>query len=137
MKIPRITDFDPDAKVSTLKSSLDNMPAIQKPGPNLPHKSPIQPFKKTVIETQTPVVKEKEKKQEEHKKSTSQQVDKSTTQQFSSTQIDISTKTSKRFTTYITKKSLKEIRAIATDEERYDYEIFQEAIDMYLAKRKK
>lgn len=31
MKTPRITDFDPDAKIPTLKSSLDNMPSIQKP----------------------------------------------------------------------------------------------------------
>jgi hypothetical protein len=31
MKTPRITDFDPDAKLPTLKSSLDNMPSIQKP----------------------------------------------------------------------------------------------------------
>lgn len=28
MKTPRITDFDPDAKVQPLKSSMDNMPAI-------------------------------------------------------------------------------------------------------------
>jgi hypothetical protein len=31
MKTPRVTDFDPDAKLLTLKSSLDNMPSIQKP----------------------------------------------------------------------------------------------------------
>jgi|SRR5271165_5255166 len=31
MKTPRVLDFDPDAKASTLKSSLENMPAIQKP----------------------------------------------------------------------------------------------------------
>ena len=31
MKTPRITDFDPDAKIPTLKSSLDNMPSIQRP----------------------------------------------------------------------------------------------------------
>jgi hypothetical protein len=30
MKTPRVTDFDPDAKVPTLKSSLDHMPTIQK-----------------------------------------------------------------------------------------------------------
>jgi hypothetical protein len=30
MKTPRITDFDPNAKVPTLKSSLDSMPSIQK-----------------------------------------------------------------------------------------------------------
>jgi hypothetical protein len=33
MKTPRVTDFDPDAKVPTLKSSLDNMPSIQNPRP--------------------------------------------------------------------------------------------------------
>jgi hypothetical protein len=32
MKIPRVKDFDPNAKeVPVLKSSLDHMPAIQKP----------------------------------------------------------------------------------------------------------
>src|SRR5512135_462658 len=31
MKTPRITDFDPNAKTPKLKSSLDNMPPIQKP----------------------------------------------------------------------------------------------------------
>src|SRR3954453_14515076 len=31
MKTPRITDFDPDAKTPSLKSSLDNMPAIERP----------------------------------------------------------------------------------------------------------
>ena len=33
MKTPRITDFDPDAKAPALKSSLDNMPSIDKPRP--------------------------------------------------------------------------------------------------------
>jgi hypothetical protein len=31
MKTPRLTDFDPDAKAPTLKSSLEKMPAIEKP----------------------------------------------------------------------------------------------------------
>jgi hypothetical protein len=31
MKTPRVTDFDPDAKVPTLKSPLEGMPAIGKP----------------------------------------------------------------------------------------------------------
>jgi hypothetical protein len=31
MKTPRLTDFDPNAKAPSLKSSLENMPAIQKP----------------------------------------------------------------------------------------------------------
>src|SRR5919199_29764 len=33
MKTPRLSDFDPDAKVPTLKSTLDDMPVIQKPKP--------------------------------------------------------------------------------------------------------
>ena len=34
MKIPRINDFDPNAKKNlVLKSSLENMPAIEKPKP--------------------------------------------------------------------------------------------------------
>lgn len=31
MKIPRVKDFDPNAKEPVLKSSFENMPAIQKP----------------------------------------------------------------------------------------------------------
>lgn len=31
MKVPRIKDFDPNIKEPTLKSSLDNMPSIEKP----------------------------------------------------------------------------------------------------------
>src|SRR5438105_1135498 len=31
MKTPRVKDFDPDAKVPTLKSSMDKMPIIGKP----------------------------------------------------------------------------------------------------------
>src|SRR3954447_23154010 len=31
MKTPRVKDFDPDAKVPNLKSTLENMPSIQKP----------------------------------------------------------------------------------------------------------
>ena len=31
MKTPRVNDFDPDAKAPTLKSALNNMPAIERP----------------------------------------------------------------------------------------------------------
>jgi hypothetical protein len=47
MKTPRVTDFDPDAKVRTLKSPLEGMPAIGKPPPR-PKEIPAQ-------ETQRPV----------------------------------------------------------------------------------
>jgi hypothetical protein len=73
--------------------------------------------------------------EENVRKSESQQSDLSESQQ-SDNQDDLSTKTSKRFTTYLTKVSLRAIRIIADDEERHDYEVFQEAIDFYLAHRK-
>jgi hypothetical protein len=40
MKTPRLTDFDPDAKAPPLKSSLDDMPTIQKPQPTTNVQSP-------------------------------------------------------------------------------------------------
>jgi cobalamin biosynthesis protein CobT len=77
----------------------------------------------------------KSKRVEIVRKSESQQNDLSESQQ-SDNQDDLSTKTSKRFTTYLTKASLRAIRIIADNEERHDYEVFQEAIDFYLAHKK-
>jgi hypothetical protein len=46
MKTPRVTDFDPDAKVPTLKSPLKGMPAIGKPPRSVPQDSPPQEAEK-------------------------------------------------------------------------------------------
>jgi hypothetical protein len=43
MKTPRVTDFDPDAKVPTLKSPLEGMPTIGKPSKSTPQDSPTLP----------------------------------------------------------------------------------------------
>ena len=40
MKVPRVKDFDPNAKEPSLKSSLDNMPSIEKPNVQQPTESP-------------------------------------------------------------------------------------------------
>jgi hypothetical protein len=77
----------------------------------------------------------KNKRVEKVRKSESQQNDLSENQQPA--MHDLSTKTSKRFTTYLTKASLRAIRIIADDEERHDYDVFQEAIDFYLAHKNK
>jgi hypothetical protein len=50
MKTPRITDFDPDAKVPALKSPLDGMPAIRKPQPKSNGTSPPSLPKKPAIQ---------------------------------------------------------------------------------------
>src|SRR5579859_8142053 len=41
MKTPRVKDFDPNAKTPVLKSSLDNMPSIEKPKTQQLTQSPI------------------------------------------------------------------------------------------------
>ena len=41
MKVPRIKDFDPNIKEPILKSSLDNMPSIEKPQAQKAIQSPI------------------------------------------------------------------------------------------------
>jgi hypothetical protein len=50
MKTPRVTDFDPDAKVPTLKSPLEGMPAIGKPPRPTPQDSPTPEAKKPVTQ---------------------------------------------------------------------------------------
>jgi hypothetical protein len=60
MKIPRVTDFDPDAKVPVLKSSLDNMPSIEKRKPldqevvrsPSPQSISNQQYKKTTVKSE-------------------------------------------------------------------------------------
>ena len=44
MKTPRVKDFDPNAKVSPLKSSLDHMPSIVKSKPNSKRDKGISPL---------------------------------------------------------------------------------------------
>jgi hypothetical protein len=46
MKTPRVTDFDPDAKVPALKSPLEGMPAIGKPPRPKPQDSPPEKAEK-------------------------------------------------------------------------------------------
>jgi hypothetical protein len=50
MKTPRVTDFDPDAKVPELKSPLDGMPPIRKPQQKSNGTSPTPLSEKPVIQ---------------------------------------------------------------------------------------
>jgi hypothetical protein len=54
MKTPRVTDFDPDAKVPTLKSPLEGMPTIGKPAKSIPQESPPPPREVPEEKTATP-----------------------------------------------------------------------------------
>jgi hypothetical protein len=68
MKTPRITDFDPDAKVPPLKSPLEGMPPIKKPQQKststAPAPLPEQPITHEVPETPAPKAVQKVKTQE-------------------------------------------------------------------------
>lgn len=71
--------------------------------------------------------------------STSHQIDKSTTKP-PSTNVNKSTNQQpnhllKRFTTYLAANSIKSMKIIALEENRNDYEVFQEAVEHYLKSR--
>ena len=53
MKTPRVTDFDPDAKVLPLKSPLEGMPTIGKPSKVIPQQSPTPTREAPVEKTET------------------------------------------------------------------------------------
>ena len=62
-------------------------------------------------------------------KSTNQQINKSTHQQTS--------KKLKRFGSYLTPESLKELKRIAFETDKKDYEVLQEAVNEFLDRLKK
>jgi len=53
MKTPRVSDFDPDVKVPTLKSPLEGMPTIGKPSKVIPQQSPTPTREAPVEKTET------------------------------------------------------------------------------------
>lgn len=69
-------------------------------------------------------------------KLTSQHTDISTHQQVNKSASQHTSKTLKRFGSYLTLESLKELKRIAFESDKKDYEVLQEAVDEYLKKRK-
>ncbi len=123
MKTPRIEDFDPNAKTHQLKSPLDGMPAIEIP----PQQSASllanqQTSKETNQQASKPVKKLADKEENQH------------------TSLPANQRTSKllkKFGSYLTPESIKKLKLIATERDVKDYEILQDAVDMYLEALKK
>ena len=65
-------------------------------------------------------------------KSTSQHADLSINQQINTSASQQTSKTLKRFGSYLTIESLKELKRIAFESDKKDYEVLQEAVDAYL-----
>src|SRR5215217_6836261 len=115
MKTPRVHDFDPDAKVPALKSSMENMPAIGKP------------------------------KQKEEKTSllANQQISKPVNQQNSLlvnqqiSKLALSTKDKKKYGTYLREDSILNIQITAAQSHKKDHELLQDIVDLYFDNLKK
>ncbi len=69
-------------------------------------------------------------------KSTNQQNDRSTNQLVNKSIHQQTSKTLKRFGSYLTIESFKELKRIAFESDKKDYEVLQEAVDAYLQRKK-
>jgi len=116
MKTPRVKDFDPDAKVPSLKSSLDSMPTIQKPKTVITPPSPT--MEKTKIATDVKAV------------ATPQKAKTTNNQQSSGDKFQ-------KYSTYLRPGYKKELKSIALEHECKDYEILDEALTLYIKNLKK
>jgi hypothetical protein len=88
-----------------------------------------------VREDESPKNVDKSTNRQVHKR-TNQHVDKSTSLQVDKSTSPQTDKPLRRFTTYLTPDSIKPMKMIALEENKKEYEIFQEAVDDYLQKRK-
>jgi hypothetical protein len=111
MKTPRLTDFDPNAKIPELKSSLEAMPAIEKPKP-----------------VTTPPPSTGKKIAEVSAQPQPQKID------ISRTINENQNKSEKfeKYTTYLRPGYKKELKIIALEKDCKDYEVIDEALTLYL-----
>ncbi len=125
MKTPRIDDFDPHVKELTLKSSLEGMPAIEKPN---------ERKEKTELHANQQTNKDASM---QTSKQVNQLTDLPVNQQTSKDANMLSTKQKRKYSTYLTEESVVAIQMHAVQTKRKDHEIVQEAIDRYFEKSKR
>jgi hypothetical protein len=115
MKTPRVRDFDPDAKVPILKSSMENMPTIEKSLQNNQNASLLP--------------------NQQANKLANQQTNTLVNQQTSKTPL--STKDKKKYGTYLREDSILNIQVTAAQGHKKDHELLQEIVDLYFENSKK
>ncbi len=116
MKTPRIDDFDPNIKTPKLKSSLADMPAIEKAkGEQSSHLLANQQTSKLA----------------------NQQTSLQENQQTSKEANQPSTKEKRKYGTYLTEESILAIQMHSIQTKRKDHEVVQEAIDRFFETLKK
>lgn len=123
MKTPRVQDFDPTVKVPQLGSPMDNLPSIQKPSEN-------QIASKLANQQDSLLAKKQTSKEES--KQTSKLVDLQTSKEVNQQ----GSKLLKKFGSYLPPETIKALKRYAFENDRKEYEVLKEAIDIYLEQKK-
>src|SRR5436309_12851321 len=130
MKTPRVQDFDPTAKVPHLGSPMDHLPSIQKPA-----KKQIQPEnnvkKPENVQTGLPA-------NLQTGKDASMQARKPANPQAGK-QVNLQTGKQviiEKYSSYLTHEYKRELKRIAFETDRSEYEVLIEAVEQYLARQK-
>ncbi len=130
MKTPRVQDFDPTAKVPQLGSPMDHLPSIQKPSDN--HILPGENVKKpeslqTGLHANLQTGKDASI---QARKPASLQTGKQVNLQTGK-QVII-----EKYSSYLTHDYKRELKRIAFETDRNEYEVLLEAVEHYLEKQK-
>ena len=130
MKTPRVQDFDPTAKVPQLGSPMDHLPSIQKP----PEKQilPVDKVKKPEnLQTGLHANVQTSKDASMHAgKPTSLQAGKQVNLQTGK-QVII-----EKYSSYLPHEYKRELKRIAFETDRKEYEVLLEAVELFLEKQK-
>ena len=130
MKTPRVQDFDPTAKIPQLGSPMDNLPSIQKPSEN--QILPVEHVKKpeslqTCLHANGQTGKDASM---QARKPANLQAGKQVSLQTGK-QVII-----EKYSSYLTHEYKRELKRIAFESDRNEYEVLMEAVEHYLAKQK-
>ena len=130
MKTPRVQDFDPTAKIPQLGSPMDNFPSIQKPSEN--QILPVESVKKPEsLQTSLHA-------NGQTGKDASMQARKPANLQMGK-QVNLQTGKQvmiEKYSSYLTHEYKRELKRIAFETDRKEYEVLLEAVEQFLEKQK-
>src|SRR6266849_5912253 len=129
MKTPRVQDFDPTANVPQLGSPMDNFPSIQKSSEN--QIIPVETVKK-LESLQTGL-----HANVQTGKDANMQVRKPASLQAGK-QVNLQTGKHviiEKYSSYLTHEYKRELKRIAFESDRNEYEVLMEAVEQYLARK--
>src|SRR2546428_9460817 len=141
MKTPRVHDFDPNAKVPQLGSPMDDLPSIQKP---LNTPLPSQPTPKAKQQDHVEIARKPVSPQTglhanlQTRKDANRFARKSANQQAGK-QVNLQTGKQviiEKYSSYLTHEYKRELKRIAWESDRNEYEVLIEAVEQYVTRQK-